>query len=45
MSYDVYGIGAALVDMEYSVDDGFLDHHGIAQGAHDPRRRVAPARP
>lgn len=32
MSYDVYGIGAALVDMEYSVDDGFLDHHGIAKG-------------
>ena len=24
--YDVYGIGNALVDTEYEVDDTFLDH-------------------
>lgn len=30
--YDVYGLGNALVDMEYRVDDGFLDRHGIAKG-------------
>lgn len=30
--YDVYGIGNALVDMEYSVDDAFLDAHDIAKG-------------
>ena len=32
MSYDVYGIGNALVDAEYAVDDGFLDDQGIAKG-------------
>ena len=30
--YDVYGLGNALVDMEYRVDDGFLGKHGIAKG-------------
>jgi len=30
--YDVYGLGNALVDMEYRVDDGFLTEHGIAKG-------------
>ncbi len=30
--YDVYGLGNALVDMEYRVDDGFLRRHGIAKG-------------
>lgn len=30
--YDVYGIGNALVDMEYSVDDAFLQAHDIAKG-------------
>lgn len=30
--YDVYGLGNALVDMEYRVDDGFLVRHGIAKG-------------
>lgn len=30
--YDVYGLGNALVDMEYRVDDGFLSRHGIAKG-------------
>lgn len=30
--YDVYGLGNALVDMEYRVDDGFLTRHGIAKG-------------
>ncbi len=24
--YDVYGIGNALVDTEYKVDDGFISH-------------------
>ncbi len=28
----VYGVGNALVDMEYRVDDGFLTDHGIAKG-------------
>ena len=32
MSYDVYGIGAALLDVEYAVEDGFLADHGIAKG-------------
>ena len=30
--YDVYGLGNALVDMEYRVDDAFLAKHGIAKG-------------
>ena len=30
--YDVCGIGNALVDMEYPVDDHFLERHGIAKG-------------
>jgi len=32
MNYDVYGLGNALVDMEYRVDDGFLRQHGIPKG-------------
>ncbi len=32
MSYDVYGVGNALVDMEHSVDDAYLSDHGIAKG-------------
>ena len=24
MTYDVYGLGNALVDLEYRIDDGFL---------------------
>jgi len=32
MMYDVYGLGNALVDMEYTVDDGFLRTHGIPKG-------------
>lgn len=31
-SYHVYGIGNALVDMEYAVDDAFIERHGIAKG-------------
>ena len=31
-SYDVYGVGNALVDVEHSVDDTFLSDHGIAKG-------------
>lgn len=31
-SYHVYGIGNALVDMEYSVDDTFIERHAIAKG-------------
>ena len=27
--YDIYALGNALVDMEYSVDDGFLRRHRI----------------
>ncbi|MEZ5561211.1 MAG: adenosine kinase [Pseudomonadales bacterium] len=30
--YDVYGLGNALVDMEYRVDDGFLRGNAIAKG-------------
>lgn len=30
--YDVYGLGNALVDMEYRVEDSFLQTHGIAKG-------------
>jgi sugar/nucleoside kinase (ribokinase family) len=30
--FDVYGIGAALVDMEYTVDDGYLRTHRIDKG-------------
>lgn len=30
--YDIYGLGNALVDMEYVVDYGFLRRHGIAKG-------------
>ncbi len=32
MSYDVYGVGAALLDIEYAVEDGFLADHGVAKG-------------
>jgi fructokinase len=30
--YDIYGLGNALVDMEYRVDDGFLRRHAITKG-------------
>lgn len=30
--YDIYGIGNALVDLEYRVEDDFLRQHGIAKG-------------
>jgi sugar/nucleoside kinase (ribokinase family) len=30
--YDVYGLGNALVDMEFRVEDTFLNRHGIAKG-------------
>lgn len=30
--YDVYGMGNALVDMEFSVDDGFLETMGVEKG-------------
>jgi sugar/nucleoside kinase (ribokinase family) len=30
--FDVFGLGNALVDMEYTVDDGFLRRHGIDKG-------------
>jgi sugar/nucleoside kinase (ribokinase family) len=30
--YDVYGIGNALVDTEYEVDDTFLDHAKLPKG-------------
>ena len=32
MPYDIYGIGNALVDEEYRVDDTFLRDQGIAKG-------------
>lgn len=32
MNFDVYGLGNALVDMEYRVDDGFLRSQGIDKG-------------
>ena len=30
--YDVYGLGNALVDMEFGIDDGYLTTHRIAKG-------------
>ncbi len=30
--FQIYGIGAALVDMEFPVDDSFLSRHRIAKG-------------
>lgn len=30
--YQIYALGNALVDMEFSVDDGFLRHHRIDKG-------------
>lgn len=30
--YDVYGLGNALVDMEYTIEDGFLSAHEIPKG-------------
>ena len=30
--YDLYGLGNALVDMEYTIDDGFLRSNDIAKG-------------
>lgn len=30
--YHVYGIGAALVDKEFEVDDGFFEHESIQKG-------------
>ena len=30
--YDVYGLGNALVDTEYRIDDDFLSQHAIAKG-------------
>ena len=32
MTYDIYGIGNALVDAEYPVDETFLRQRGIAKG-------------
>jgi sugar/nucleoside kinase (ribokinase family) len=32
MRYDVYGLGNALVDMEYRIEDSFLRKHRIAKG-------------
>ncbi|MCY3810338.1 MAG: adenosine kinase [Gammaproteobacteria bacterium] len=32
MTYDIYGIGNALVDAEYAVDETFLRDQGIAKG-------------
>ena len=44
-NYDVYGIGNALVDTEYEVDDAFLDHAKLPKGImtlieEDDRRRL-----
>ena len=30
--YDVYGLGNALVDMEFTIEDSFLAEHGIPKG-------------
>ena len=43
--YDVYGIGNALVDTEYEVDDAFLDHAKLPKGImtlieEDDRKRL-----
>lgn len=31
-TYDVYGIGNALVDLEFKIDDSFLEAHGVKKG-------------
>ena len=31
-AYDVYALGNALVDMEFTVDDGFLRRHRVDKG-------------
>ena len=31
-TYDVYGIGAALVDIEFKVDDDFLEKNQVDKG-------------
>ena len=41
--YDVYGVGNALVDKEFEVDDSFFDEHKIEKGvmtlvAHEQQR-------
>ena len=32
MKFDVYGVGNALVDKEFEVDEGFFQDHGIEKG-------------
>src|SRR5262245_41116932 len=32
MTYDIYGLGNALVDMEFAIDDSFLRQHVITKG-------------
>ena len=32
MKFDVYGVGNALVDQEFEVDDSFFNDHGIEKG-------------
>ncbi|MDX8396174.1 MAG: adenosine kinase [Mariprofundaceae bacterium] len=32
MSYDVYGVGNAIMDLQVQCDDDFLEHHGIEKG-------------
>ena len=32
MSYDVFGVGNAIVDIQLQVDDGFLNHIEVAKG-------------
>ncbi|MBF0621868.1 MAG: adenosine kinase [Magnetococcales bacterium] len=46
--YDVYGVGHALVDMEFKVDDAFLDTIGVEKGTmalvdHDRQEEIVKA--
>jgi sugar/nucleoside kinase (ribokinase family) len=46
--YDVYGVGNALVDLEYRVDEDFLQEHGINKGMmtlveQEPQQRLIAA--
>ena len=37
-TYDVYGVGHALVDIQYQVAPEFLAEHQSRKGRYDPRR-------
>ena len=36
-TFDVVGIGNAIVDVLVQTEEGFLDDHGLTKGHHGPR--------